>query len=197
MDSDVAYVIDEYFKKIAHQFKKEPKKAPQKKVVTPKVEEYDKLYDSPTFSLSLERAAEIEKESWETTYKLTEAFSETEAIPTPTEAPKILETATIDEPKIEEAKPEVFNKISDFVEPLATQSKSSISDAFGDSYKFLLLCKSGYMNNQKSFAKAMGMTLDELADKINEIAVDVIGDIIIEDCGDGYEIIPDYLDLIV
>ena len=197
MDSDVAYVIDEYFKKIAHQFKKEPKKAPQKKVVAPKVEEYDKLYDSPTFSLSLERAAEIEKESWETTYKLTEAFSEAEAIPTPTEAPKIFETATIDEPKIEEAKPEVFNKISDFVEPLAAQSESYISDAFGDSYKFLLLCKSGYMNNQKSFAKAMGMTLDELADKINEIAIDVIGDIIIEDCGEGYEIIPDYLDLIV
>ena len=197
MDPDVAYVIDEYFKNIAYKFKKEPKKAPPKKIVTPKVEEYDKLYDSPTFSLSLERAAEIEKESWETTYKLTEAFAEAENLPTLEDTPQIVEAATIDEPKIEKIEPEVFDKVSNSIETSNTQSESSLSDAFGDSYKFLLLCKSGYMNNQKSFAKAMGMTLDELADKINEIAVDVIGDIIIEDCGDGYEIIPDYLDLIV
>ena len=53
------------------------------------------------------------------------------------------------------------------------------------------------MSNQKVFARDMGMTLDELADKINEIAVDVIGDIIIEECDGGYEIIPDYLDMII
>ena len=43
----------------------------------------------------------------------------------------------------------------------------------------------------------MGMTVDELADKINEIAVDVIGDIIIEECDGTYKIVPDYLDMIV
>lgn len=198
MDADVAYVIDEYFKKIAYKFKKEPKKSPQKKVAAPKVEEYDKLYDSPVFSLSLERAAEIEKESWETTYKLTEAFSEAEAptaffdVPSsptePQEAKAFEIQAQITQTSIESTEK---STISD------NAHTSSLSDVFGDSYKFLLLCKSGYMNKQKSFARDMGMTLDELADKINEIAVDAIGDIIIEDSGDGYEIIPDYLDLIV
>ena len=196
MDSDVAAVIDEYFKKISYKFIKEVKKpTPKPKVVVPKVEEYDKLYDSPTFSLSLERAAEIEKASWETTYKLTEAFTDADAytdIPikesdsetkiTPIE---VYEPAVIDEPIKEEASNESIS------------GSSALSESFGDTYKFLLLCKSGYINNQKSFARELGMTLDELADKINEIAVDVIGDIIIEECDGGYEIIPDYLDLIV
>ena len=209
MDSDIAGIIDEYFKSVTYQFRKEPKKAPQKKVATPKVEEYDKLYDSPTFSLSLERAAEIEKASWETTFKLTEAFSEVESTLAPENTPQIAEITPAFEPKAEKVEPPVFDKVSnsvepevlgtvsDFAEPSATQGGDSISDAFGDTYKFLLLCKSGYMSNQKGFARDMGMTLDELADKINEIAVDVIGDIIIEECDGGYEIIPDYLDMII
>lgn len=194
MDSDVAQVIDEYFKKVAYKFVKEPKKtAPQKKVVVPKVEEYDKLYDSPAFTLSLDRAAEIEKESWETTYKLTEAFG---GESTPSAEPQISAPSSTPEPIVQTVT-EPQKTVCEPVSKPDDSQDSSLASAFGESYKFLLICKSGYSQNLKSFARDMGMTVDELADNINEIAVDVIGDIIIEECDGTYKIVPDYLDMIV
>ena len=35
---------------------------------------------------------------------------------------------------------------------------------------------------------------DALADAINEIAADALGDVLLEDTGDGYRVIEDYLD---
>ena len=49
------------------------------------------------------------------------------------------------------------------------------------------------MLQQRKFASAHGTTIDELADKINETAADIFGDIILEDSGSGYVIIEDYL----
>lgn len=193
MDTEIAQVIDDYFKKIAYKFIKETKKViPQKKAAIPKVEEYDKLYDSPTFTLSIERAAEIEMESWETTYKLTEAFGGDESpLDVQEKVPKPKSVCEPIEP----------------IEAVCTQPQTSseegsdidtsLASAFGDTYKFLLICKSGYTQNAKSFARDMGMSIDELADKVNEIAVDTIGDILLQECDGGYEIISDYLDLIV
>ena len=48
---------------------------------------------------------------------------------------------------------------------------------------------------QRRFASSHGVSLDELADVINEAAVDIIGDIILEDDGASYVIIEDYKSL--
>jgi hypothetical protein len=46
---------------------------------------------------------------------------------------------------------------------------------------------------QRKFASSHGTTADELADKINESAVELFGDIILENNGEAYTIIEDYL----
>ena len=48
---------------------------------------------------------------------------------------------------------------------------------------------------QKSIAKEIGTLPDALADTVNELAAEILGDIILEDNGDFYEIIEDYREL--
>lgn len=194
LDGNVSKAIDSYFESVASDFVK-PKRKEASLGVTKKikVEEYDKLYDLPKAPLSLERAAEIEKSSWSTTYKLTEAFDDNvnrydipEQITAPIWQTNISGTPKKTEDEFKSAKEE------------PNQSNKQQSDnPFGSLYPFILICKSGYTKNQKTFAKDNNMTVDEVADRINEIAVDIYGDIILEDTGNGYEIIQDYADLIV
>ena len=47
---------------------------------------------------------------------------------------------------------------------------------------------------QRKFASSHSLTLDEIADTINECAANVFGDIILEDAGGYYTIIEDYVD---
>ena len=51
-------------------------------------------------------------------------------------------------------------------------------------------------SRQHEFAAGFGGMLDALADRINEIAAECMGDILIEDVGEGYVPIPDYEDLL-
>ena len=61
---------------------------------------------------------------------------------------------------------------------------------------FIALCVSPSSTAQRAFAQAHGLSVDEIADKINETAVDIFGDIILEDVGSAYGIIEDYIDQI-
>ena len=47
---------------------------------------------------------------------------------------------------------------------------------------------------QRKFATSHALSLDELADRINECAVDVFGDILLEEDRGAYRIIEDYKD---
>ena len=67
---------------------------------------------------------------------------------------------------------------------------------WGSHHAFLLICLNGTHAEQRNYAKSFGMTLDELADNINEIAVNLIGDIVLDFDGDKYTVIPDYIDVI-
>lgn len=190
LDADISKVIDSYFDSVAIDFiKPKQKETPLRIEKKVKVEEYEKLYDIPKSPLSLERAAEIEKNSWTTTYKLTEAFENSKT--------DIEEFVSPTQTIIPEAITQIIPKKEEVINEEPEDAKDKADSPFGTLYPFLLICKSGYTKNQKIFAKENNMTLDEIADRINEIAVDVYGDIILEDTGDGYEIIQDYLDLIV
>ncbi len=148
------------------------------------VHEYDKLYEVPKSEISPERARVIEQESWETTKKLTEAFApEVEDEPI---APVISEPKATEEP------------VPEISEPAAPSSNpeslySQLYERLGEVAGFVNMCKGASLLEQRKFASLHGTTADELADSINEAAVELFGDIILEDNGEGYTIIEDYL----
>ncbi len=147
--------------------------------------EYDKLYDVPRAALSPERALEIERESWDTTKKLTEAFSD-EAVIEATAEP--IEDKTYVQSKSDPMP----------IEPPTTASNpdglySQLYASIGSLAEFVNLCKGASLIEQRKFASLHSTTADELADKINECAVTLFGDIILESEGGTYTIIEDYL----
>ena len=157
--------------------------------------EYDVLYDVPKVAISPERALEIERESWDTTKKLTEAFADSEPFTdVGTEELAHLEMVT---PTTEIFTPD--DKEPDGIEEPSTPPAddqgvyASLRERLGDICEFVSLCRTPSLLQQRKFASSHGTTLDELADKINETAVEIFGDIILEDSGDGYTIIEDYL----
>lgn len=166
------------------------------------VHEYDRLYDVPKAEISPERAIEIERESWATTKILTEAF----ANDTVEEERDDVHLDPIDEnhATAEETHHPVTETGTDLfaidVSPISdTDSGSdvaaSIRESLGEISDFLNLCKGSTVTEQRKFASSHGLTLDELADRINECAVNVFGDIILEDDGSAYTIIEDYQNL--
>lgn len=153
-------------------------------------QEYDKLYELPQIDFSAERAMEIERESWETTRILTEAFTDgdiEEAI-TSSAPSDTVQSSDIPAPQEEQ----ILHAETDFAEGLYAQIFQSI----GKIAEFIKLCHVGSAAEQRSFARASGITTDELADRINEAAVEIFGDIILEGDGEAYRIIEDYLDQI-
>jgi hypothetical protein len=158
--------------------------------------EYDRFYDVPKAEFSAERALEIERESWSTTKILTEAFAD--------DGYKAEETETLNAPEliIEPISEPVSTKESTVEESfeVAAQSQSAgglfekIKSELGEIAELITLCKSPSPTEQRRFASAHGLTLDEIADRINECAADVFGDIILEDVGSAYGILEDYID---
>lgn len=139
--------------------------------------EFDKLYEPVKKELSISDAAKIENDSWETTRILVEAFED--------EKEELLPIS----------QPEETEKIKDNSEQTYTETEEVEMSAFGEygGYICALLKNDGAARrNEISLLARSEMVI---ADKINEIAVDVIGDIVIEE-GDagGFEIIEDYRD---
>ena len=147
------------------------------------VHEYDKLYEAPKTEISPERALIIERESWETTKKLTEAFA-------PEEDDKTI-SFTEPSPKKEEPKPTLSVYAPETSNPDSLYSQ--LYALLGPLADFVNLCKGASLLEQRKFASFHKTTADELADKINESAVELFGDIILENNGDAYTIIEDYL----
>ncbi len=161
--------------------------------------EYDRFYDVPKAEISPERALEIERESWDTTKILTEAFSDENNAKddniTPLNTPEL-----IIEPVVEH----VIEKTvaSEPSAPIEAQDQSNgglweqIKAELGDIADLIGLCSSPSPIDQRRFASSHGVSLDEIADRINECAANIFGDIILEDTGGAYGIIEDYVDQI-
>ena len=167
----------------------------------PAVNEYDKFYDVPKCEISPERALEIERDSWSTTKILTEAFSDDTDITTdenkplnaPLNAPEL-----IIEPIAEPSSPKAETTVSHAPESPQSQNSdglfAKIKAELGVLADFIELCKSPDSAEQRRFASSHGLSVDEIADSINESAANVFGDIILEDVGGAYGIIEDYID---
>lgn len=157
------------------------------------VHEYDKLYDVPKTDISPERALMIERESWDTTKILTEAFSD--------EQNDIFEPAVI-ETTTEQVGASIVSPFNDSFASASVipdengDTYAQISAAVGDGAKLIKLCQDGANAiEQRRFAASLGISLDELADSINEAALNVVGDILLESDGAAYTVIEDYRDL--
>ncbi len=153
------------------------------------VHEYDKFYDLPRTELSPERAMEIERQSWDTTKILTDAFEDEQ------DTPQIKQEETLvihDAPVAHDISLNAAEVKSAAESP--DNAYQSIKAMLGDRADFIRLCKSGAsLTEQRKFALSLGLGVDEIADTINEAALDVVGDIILESNGVSYIILEDYM----
>lgn len=133
--------------------------------------EYDTLYEVPLRPLSLENAKKIENDSWETTNDLVTAF----------EGEDILSPIDFHEP---------------ITVPAQEEPEGELAARLGKYLSFVTAVKSNDSEKIAEISSAMDMLPETIVDTVNEIAADVIGDILIEDNGDRLEIIDCYLDLI-
>ena len=188
INPDIRNAIDEYAKEFCPAMSREKLTALSEKKTS---HEYDKFYDVPKKELSLEDAMNIEKQSWETTKILVETFSDEE-----TERESNVQiTETVG--KIQESTVRIIE--TDEKTSRITAETGSYLDAFrtslGELFPFLQLCLNGDIISQRRFASQCLCTLEELCDRVNDVSLDIIGDILIEESDDGYRLIDDYKDL--
>ena len=158
-----------------------PKKQPRAAKSAAGSAEYERRYDLPRVAPSAERAAEIEAVSWQTTRRLVEAFEAQE------------EEKPLDGMRFSEISPP-----APFSSPAPVMGvESGLGAALGKLAPFLALLKRGTPAEWRAFAAEQGLMLDAVVDKINTVAGDVLGDILIEDVNGTPRIIEDYRDLLI
>lgn len=160
------------------------------------VPDYERRYDLPVTAVSLQHAAEIEAQSWQTTKRLIEAFEtqETEeSPPTGIENVDFSPLRTQSSQIIEEA-----SAISCEVRPVgaASQASSPLAVALGELVGFLKLAAARDRQGQRDFAKSLSLMPDAIADKINTVAGDMMGDILLEEENGAYVILEDYVEFL-
>lgn len=127
---------------------------------------YEALYDAPTAIVSPEHAKQIEQESWDITRQLVEAFEDDCAVTLVVEAPLEQQESLVMESHLSEA-----------LEPYAD---------------LLRAVDQGDFMRQQSVCRSMGKMIDAMAEEINTLAADVLGDILLEENGNGYVLIEEY-----
>ena len=128
--------------------------------------EYEKLYEADGSALSIEGADEIERVSWQNTARLIVEQEESEQPLQPFEA----QSAQADD--------------GDSVE-----LDYGLLDC---EIKFVSYALSEEFDKMQDISVSVGSIPDAMADKINEVFCDNFGDVILENLGDGYTVIPDY-----
>ncbi|MBR2445583.1 MAG: TerB N-terminal domain-containing protein [Clostridia bacterium] len=139
-------------------------------------EQYERLYDLPATPLDLSHSAEIERQSWETTRKLIEAFEDADSDVQPAPVGVNHDSPAQPAPVVADA----------------PQGDNALADALADYLPFIAAAAEGNAAAQNAAAREMGKMIDAVADEINEIAAEIFGDVILEDGEGGYAIIEDY-----
>ncbi|MBR6744944.1 MAG: hypothetical protein IKM00_07010, partial [Clostridia bacterium] len=140
--------------------------------------EFEKFYEPVHKEFSLADAKRIEDESWQTTKILVEAFeSDT---PAETENVEIVEDAKNDENQAQ------ITEVS--------ESDSELRSALRELSSYVVALLHDDSKKRAAALTALGRSEAVVIDKINEIAADIIGDIIIDGDEGEYFVIEDYLD---
>lgn len=168
VDSALRERLDAYLTRVL------PPRVSKKEKKPVEIPAYEKRYDLPVRAPSLARAAEIENESWTTTKRLVEAFEESEK---------------------EEKVPNGIEKTPLSPAPSAPLiEENTLAGALGELATFLSIAGA---KAQREFALSRGMMVDTIVDKINTVAGDMLGDILLEEGDDGYTVIEDYLEILI
>ena len=184
-----------------------PMEPPKSAATVKKKEEprpaYEALYDLPRKAVSLEDAAAIEADSWETTKILVEAFEGegNQSHPVSENIPAV-ETRAVETPVAPGLPVDPMPTAAPVSVPacVANESTASSEDSPLALYaSFIKAALDGDSAVLRAAAKALGKMPDALADEINALTADgEIGDIILEDDGmGGYTVIEDYRDAVL
>ena len=173
------------------------------------IPDYEKQYDLPHKPLSIKGADSIEKESWETTRRLTEAFGEGDRSSPDAEcdiAPLNVESEPIEKgsaavaEQLSEPPAELFQEAHDTpsIAPSAELSEyRKFLILLGDKVEFLRAALSEDISAEREYARNHGSLADAVADEINTLAADsFIMDVILEETAGGYRVIDDYRDTV-
>lgn len=161
LPDEIRALIDAYFARAL------PPKA-SKKEVMPMREEYETLYEPLTVGISEREAEEIERESWENTWRL---------IPEEEKAEIFAEKGVIE------------NTSRESSIPAAPQASPLLSDA---QMEFLRALLAEDQDEAKRIAKAHSLSYLTLGEEINEFFADTLGDVVLDLCDELYEIVSDY-----
>ncbi len=141
---------------------------------------YERLYDLPKTQFSKELAEKIEQSSWDTTERLVEAFDSEETA--------ILDSVSKDaEERIQ---------LGRAVEDAVVQTEGDLRSDMEKFFPFLSAVLRGDVRGQHKCAQMLSLSSDVVADRINEIAADHLGDILLEENGAGVSVIEDYRDTV-
>lgn len=173
IDERVKAAIDAYFERELPM-----RKRPRPQLVRP---DYERLYDAPRAVLSPEAAERIERDSWQTTERLIEAFEE-DTSPDDTDEPTAASPLTMP--------PSAPSPLLDSTANMP--DTAGIHAAFGEYMELLRLVNDGDIAGQYEFAKKNGQMLDSVFDNINDISMDIFGDVILIESGDGISIVDEY-----
>ncbi|MBO7341925.1 MAG: hypothetical protein J6U87_04500, partial [Clostridia bacterium] len=94
----------------------------------------------------------------------------------------------------EETAADGIEKVSEApITPPPAPAEATLPAALGELAAFLLIKGA---RAQREFALSHGMMVDAIVDKINTVAGDMLGDILLEENDDGYAVIEDYLEIL-
>lgn len=184
-------LLDDYLKKALPPRSRAVAKRPEP------IADYERRYELPVTPVSREAANRIENDSWETTRKLIEAFGgeaneETDAtVPPGTGLGGFSEIMT-QTPEI--SAPDGSALHSQI--PPKENMQDTFASVLGELADFVRLAAKGDRAGQRAFATRLHTMPDALADRINTLAGDYFGDVILSDEGGFYIVIDDYLDLL-
>lgn len=184
-----------------------PMEPPKSAVPVKKKEEprpaYEALYDLPRKAVSMEDAAAIEADSWETTRILVEAFEGEGNQPQPvSERVPAVETRAVEIPAAPALPVDPMPTAAPVSAPArgADESTVPVMDSPLALYApFIKAALDGDSAALRAAAKGLGKMPDALADEINALTADgEIGDIVLEDDGmGGYTVIADYREQVI
>jgi len=142
---------------------------------------YERLYDLPKKEFSREHALEIEERSWETTERLVEAFED--------EAAARVEDVTHEElERIRAGRAE---------EDAVAQTQGDLQGAMRPYLPFLSAVLRGDVRGQHKCAEKISLQSDIAADRINELAAEYMGDILLIEEGAGFAVLEDYRETVL
>jgi len=160
--------------------------------------DYEKRYELPDVELSLERAAAIEADSWQTTKRLVEAFGGGESDAATPPRATVARTNNEKEPQtvsktrfLAENNASVLAR-SDGPTVSGAPVAGTFTAALGALAPFLPLVARGDTAAMRAFSAQMGLMTDAVCDRINTVAGDVLGDVILEESMGTWRIIEDY-----